>query len=126
MGTDFLVSEYSKFLRERSAQGKANYIASRLFDSFVPASESSCASVYLYLGTTADLGGGELLRVRHAPPIRQLQERSMLFVGTRVDRRDEWATRPRIRRVIRSSRQSGLATTLIPLSGIRQGHGFLG
>jgi len=50
----------------------------------------------------------------------------MLFVGTSVDRRDEGATLPRIRRVIRSSRQSGLATTLIPLSGIRQGHGFLG
>jgi hypothetical protein len=124
MGTDFLVSEYSKFLRERSAQGEANHIASRLFDSFVPASEASCAS--FIWGTTADLGGGELLRVRHAPPIRPLQERGMLFVGTSVDRRDEWATLPRIRRVIRSSRQSGLATTRIPLSGIRQGHGFLG
>jgi hypothetical protein len=77
-------------------------------------------------GTDADLGGAELLRMRHAPPMRQLQERGMLFVGTSVDRRDEWATLPCIRRVIRSSRQSGLATTLIPLSGIRQGHGFLG
>jgi hypothetical protein len=54
MGTDFLVSEYSKFLRERRVKGVAKHIASRISDSFVPASEASCGS--LYGGTDADLG----------------------------------------------------------------------
>jgi hypothetical protein len=120
METDFLVSEYTKFLRERSVQGEANHIASRLSDKFVPASEESCGS--LYWGHNCRSWRWRVA----APPMRQRQEHGIHFVGTSVDRRDQWATLPRIRRVIRSSRQSGLGATLIPLSGIRQGQGFLG
>jgi hypothetical protein len=71
METDFLVTGYSKLLHERSAQGEgeANHIASRLSNSFVPASEASCGRLYW----------GHSCRSWHA-------------LRTSVDRRDQWAT----------------------------------
>jgi hypothetical protein len=70
METDFLVTGYSKLLHERSAQGEgeANHIASRLSNSFVPASEASCGRLYW----------GHSCRSWHA-------------LRTSVDRRDQWA-----------------------------------